>query len=34
MENLLQKIDGIFKLESILQLKRSVFLKNFEKKIF
>ena len=36
MENLLQRIDGIFKPESILRLvfERSVFLKNFKKKIF
>ena len=34
MENLLQRIEGRFKPESILWLERSVFLKNFEKKIF
>ena len=36
MENLLQRIDGIFKPESILRLvfERSVFLKNFKKKNF
>ena len=34
MENLLQRIDGIFKPKPILRLECSVFLKNFEKKNF
>ena len=34
MENLLQRIEGRFKPESILWLERSVFLKNKKKKFF